>query len=267
MAKYDAIFKYFSYNIKAISNKDGIYMSEIELIRLNKYIADSGICSRRKADELIEKGLVRVNGEVALMGMRVKPTDSVMINNKFIKPVEEKVYLAFNKPVGITCTADLEDETNVIDYVNYPKRITYCGRLDKDSEGLLILTNDGDIINKMMKAVNYHEKEYIVSVDKKVTKGFIKRMSEGVYLEELDTTTRPCKVKAFDDENTFQIVLTQGLNRQIRRMCEALGFHVISLKRIRVMNIKLGNLKSGKCRELTDSEIRNLKSMLIGSKK
>lgn len=242
-------------------------MSDRELIRLNKYIADSGVCSRRKADELIEKGFVKVNGETALMGTKVSLSDEILVNGKMIKPIEEKVYLAFNKPIGITCTADEEDENNVIDFINYPKRITYCGRLDKDSEGLLILTNDGDIINMMMKAVNYHEKEYIVKVDKKVTKGFIKRMSEGVYLEELDTTTRQCKVKALDDDNSFQIILTQGLNRQIRRMCEALGFHVMSLKRVRVMNIKLGNLKSGKYRELTDQEIKILKSMLVGSKK
>lgn len=242
-------------------------MSETELIRLNKYIADSGICSRRKADELIEKGQVKVNGETASMGVKVSNNDVVSVNGKVIKPVEEKVYLAFNKPVGITCTADSDDETNVIDFIDFPKRITYCGRLDKDSEGLLIMTNDGDIINKMMKAVNYHEKEYIVKVDKKVTKGFIKRMSEGVYLEELDTTTRPCKIKAFDDEYTFNIILTQGLNRQIRRMCEALGFHVKSLKRVRVMNINLGNLKTGKYRELTTQELKTLKSMLEGSKK
>lgn len=242
-------------------------MSENELIRLNKYIADSGICSRRKADELIEKGLVKVNGETALMGTKVSSSDEVSVNGKIIKPVEEKVYLAFNKPVGITCTADSDDETNVNDFINYPKRITYCGRLDKDSEGLLIMTNDGDIINKMMKAVNFHEKEYIVTVDKKVTKGFVKRMSEGVYLEELDTTTRPCKVKAFDDEYTFQIILTQGLNRQIRRMCEALGFKVKSLKRVRVMNITLGNLKPGKYRELNPQELKSLKAMVSGSKK
>lgn len=242
-------------------------MSENNQIRLNKYIADSGICSRRKADEMIEKGLVSINGEVALMGVKVTPSDVVSVNGKIIKPVEAKIYLAFNKPIGITCTADSEDETNVIDFMAYPKRITYCGRLDKDSEGLLIMTNDGDIINKMMKAVNYHEKEYIVKVDKKVTKGFIKRMSEGVYLDELEVTTRPCKVKALDDENTFQIILTQGLNRQIRRMCEALGFHVISLKRVRVMNIKLGNLKSGKYRELTVQELKALKAMLADSKK
>lgn len=242
-------------------------MSETELIRLNKYIADSGICSRRKADVLIEKGQVKVNGETASMGVKVSNNDVVSVNGKVIKPVEETVYLAFNKPVGITCTADSDDETNVIDFIDFPKRITYCGRLDKDSEGLLIMTNDGDIINKMMKAVNYHEKEYIVKVDKKVTKGFIKRMSEGVYLEELDTTTRPCKIKAFDDEYTFNIILTQGLNRQIRRMCEALGFHVKSLKRVRVMNINLGNLKTGKYRELTTQELKTLKSMLEGSKK
>lgn len=242
-------------------------MSETDLIRLNKYIADSGICSRRKADELIEKGQVTVNGETASMGVKVSDRDIVSVNGKVIKPVEEKVYLAFNKPVGITCTADSQDETNVIDFIDFPKRITYCGRLDKDSEGLLIMTNDGDIINRMMKAVNYHEKEYIVKVDKKVTKGFVKRMSEGVYLEELDATTRPCKVKAFDDEYTFNIILTQGLNRQIRRMCEALGFHVKSLKRVRVMNINLGNLKTGKYRELTYQELKTLKSMLEGSKK
>lgn len=241
-----------------------MYMNDINTVRLNKYIADSGICSRRKADEMIEKGLVTVNGEVATMGLKVSASDVVSVNGKTVKPVEEKIYLAFNKPVGITCTADTDDETNVIDYISYPKRITYCGRLDKESEGLLIMTNDGDIINKMMKAVNYHEKEYIVTVDKKVTKGFIKRMSEGVYLEELNVTTRACKVKAFDDENTFQIILTQGLNRQIRRMCEALGFRVVSLKRVRVMNIKLGNLKSGKYRELTTQELKVLKSMISG---
>ncbi len=236
--------------------------NEQSAIRINKYIAMSGICSRRKADLLIEEGKVTINGEVAVMGSRVFPHDAVMVEGKKIEPVSEKIYLAFHKPAGITCTADRSDPTNVIDYLHYDKQITYCGRLDKDSEGLLIMTNDGDIINKMMKASNFHEKEYIVKVNKKVTKGFLRQMSEGVYLEELDVTTRPCETEALDDPMTFRIVLTQGLNRQIRRMCEALGFRVSALKRVRIMNILLGNLKAGEYRKLTDQELKKLKSQL-----
>ncbi len=234
-------------------------------IRINKYIADAGVCSRRAADELIAAGKVTVNGIVAATGQRVSEKDLICVEEKEIHPEKKKVYLAFYKPKGITCTADESDETNVIAYLHYPQRLTYCGRLDKDSEGLLIMTNDGDIINKMMKASNRHEKEYIVRVDKKVTKGFLRQLTEGVYLEELDETTRPCKAEPLEDPYEFKIILTQGLNRQIRRMCEALGFHVRFLKRVRIMNIRLGNLKSGKYRTLRDDELQKLRSMLKGS--
>ena len=236
-----------------------------EGVRLNKYISDAGICSRRKADELIESGKVTVNGNVAGLGTRVLPQDLVAVDGKPIKPVEKKVYLAFNKPKGITCTADESDPSNVFSYLDYPMKITYCGRLDKDSEGLLLLTNDGDIINKMMKASNRHEKEYVVRVSRKVTKGFLRQLSEGVYLDDLDETTRECKTYATDDPQEFRIILTQGLNRQIRRMCEALGFHVLSLKRVRVMNILLGNLKTGKIRELNASELKTMRILLKDS--
>lgn len=240
-----------------MNNQDGI--------RINKYIADAGICSRRSADTLIAQGKVTINGIVAVQGSKVSVADKVLVEGRVVKPVSQKVYLAFYKPRGITCTSDQKDPTNVIDYLHYDTRLTYCGRLDKDSEGLLILTNDGDIINKMMKASNYHEKEYIVRVSKKVTKGFLRQMSEGVYLEELDETTRPCKTEAMEDEQEFRIILTQGLNRQIRRMCEALGFHVESLKRVRIMNIRLKNLKAGAYRPLTDQELKQLKGMLVRS--
>ncbi|MCR5268270.1 MAG: pseudouridine synthase [Lachnospiraceae bacterium] len=231
-------------------------------IRINKYIADAGICSRRGADELIASGKVTVNGHIAQTGEKISDHDQVCVDGKTVRPVSKKVYLAFHKPVGITCTADTKDERNVIDHINYPIRLTYCGRLDKDSEGLLLLTNDGDIINRIMKASAYHEKEYIVKVDKPVTKGFLRQMSEGVYLEELDVTTRPCRVEALKERESFRIILTQGLNRQIRRMCDALGFHVKALKRVRIMNIRLGNLKTGEYRELTQAELRELKSQL-----
>ncbi len=231
-------------------------------IRINKYIADAGICSRRAADELILKGKVTVNDHIANPGEQVHEGDQVSVNGKAVQPVQEKVYLAFHKPKGIVCTADSSDERNVIDYLNYPIRLTYCGRLDKDSEGLLLLTNDGDIINRIMKASAFHEKEYIVRVDKNVTKGFLRQMSQGVYLEELDVTTRACKVFAMTDPNCFRIILTQGLNRQIRRMCEALGFRVIVLKRVRIMNINLNDLKAGSYRHLTKEELTELKSKL-----
>lgn len=240
-------------------------MAEQNGIRLNKFIADSGVCSRRDADRLIQAGRVSINGVLAETGQRVLDTDEVFVDSKPVKRTEEKVYLAFYKPRGITCTADRSDPNNVIDYLNYPVRLTYCGRLDKDSEGLLILTNDGDIINKMMKAKNGHDKEYLVKVDKKVTKGFLKRMAEGVYLEELDVTSRPCKVETVSEDNSFRIILTQGLNRQIRRMCDALDFHVLELKRIRVMNILLGNLKAGEYRTLSKSELNELMLLLKDS--
>jgi len=236
-------------------------------IRLNKYIADAGICSRRQADSLIEDGRVTIDGVVCENGMRVLPSMQVCIDGKEIAaPKEEKVYLAFNKPRGIVCTAEKKEKNNLIDYLNYPVRITYCGRLDKDSEGLLILTNDGDIINDMMRARNNHEKEYIVKVNKTIDDSFIKGMSEGVYLKELDITTRKCKIKKMSDKE-FSIILTQGLNRQIRRMCENFDMKVTNLKRVRVMNIELGNLKTGSFRELTKEELTNLKIQLSNCKR
>ncbi len=240
-------------------------MGEIEGIRLNKYISDAGICSRREADRLIQAGRVTVNGTRSETGVRVASGDVVCVDGKAIKPVNDKVYLALYKPKGITCTADHADPTNIIDFLGYPTKLTYCGRLDKDSEGLMIMTNDGDIINKMMKAKNGHDKEYLVRVDKKVTKGFLKRMSEGVYLEELDVTTRPCIVEPMKEPDWFKIVLTQGLNRQIRRMCDALGFHVLELKRVRVMNVRLNNLKVGEYRLLSNGEYRELMRLITNS--
>ncbi len=236
-------------------------MNEKNGTRLNKYISDAGICSRREADRVIAEGRVRVNGRLAVTGQRVLPSDQVELDGKILHPVKDRIYLALNKPRGITCTSDVKDPDNIIDFLNYPAKLTYCGRLDKDSEGLMLMTNDGDIINRMMKASQFHEKEYIVRVDRKVTVDFLKKMSAGVYLEALAVTTRPCLIEALSDEFSFRIVLTQGLNRQIRRMCEALGFHVVSLKRVRIMNIMLSNLKSGAYRPLTEEEIAKLYQM------
>nr|MCR5234421.1 pseudouridine synthase [Lachnospiraceae bacterium] len=210
-------------------------------IRINKYLAQCGICSRRGADELIEKGAVTVDGVRAENGMKVTPDTKVCVNGVAVNGVDDKVYLAFNKPRGIVCTSEKMEENNVIDYLDYPVRITYSGRLDKDSEGLLIMTNDGDLIDAMMRARNEHEKEYVVTVNKSATEAFLYGLSKGVYLEELDVKTRPCKVERISD-NSFSIVLTQGINRQIRRMCEAFGYRVRKLVRVRVMNIKLGSI-------------------------
>lgn len=236
-------------------------MNEDLGVRINKYLSEAGVCSRREADKLIEQGLVFIDGKLAENGMRVYENDTVSVNGKVVSKVEKQVYLAFNKPSGIVCTAEKKEKNNIINYINYPQRITYAGRLDKDSTGLIILTNDGDIINKMMKARNHHEKEYIVRVKNKIDADFIKRMSEGIYLDELEVTTRKCIVKKID-EYTFNIILTQGLNRQIRRMCKALGNSVVKLHRVRVMNVEIGDLKEGKYRELTSDELCKLKSML-----
>ena len=229
-------------------------------IRINKYLAQCGVCSRREADELISKGRVTVDGMPALNGMKILPGMIVKVNGKVVSGVEEKVYLAFNKPRGIVCTAMKGDERNVIDFISYPKRITYCGRLDKDSEGLLILTNDGDLIDAMMRSRNNHEKEYIVTVNKPATEAFLYELSKGVYLEELDVTTKKCKVTRISD-NSFSIILTQGLNRQIRRMCEAFGYRVRKLVRVRVMNVNLWELPTGKYRELTSDEVNTLRRL------
>lgn len=229
-------------------------------IRINKYIAEAGICSRREADRLIAEGKVLIDGSVAETGAKVTEDMHVSVNGKEITNETEKVYLAFHKPRGIVCTAEKREKDNLIDFIHYPIRVTYCGRLDKDSEGLVILTNDGDIINKMMRAYNRHEKEYAVTVDKPVTEDFLKAMRKGVYLSEIETVTRPCQAEKIS-ETEFSIILTQGLNRQIRRMCKTFGYQVKRLKRVRVMNVELGTLKTGAYRELTKTEIEELKRL------
>lgn len=232
--------------------------------RLNKYIGESGYCSRREADALIEEGRVTVNGELAQMGMKVTDDDEILIDGKRIGGNNEKpVYLAFNKPVGIECTTNREVPDNIVDYIKYPQRIFPVGRLDKASEGLIFLTNDGDIVNKILRARNNHEKEYTVTVNKPITERFIQRMSNGVPI--LDTVTRKCKVEQIS-KYVFKIILTQGLNRQIRRMCEYLGYEVVSLKRIRIINISL-DVPVGKWRYLTDSEIAQLNQLIEPSSK
>ncbi len=230
-------------------------------MRLNKYIASCGICSRREADKLIESGRVIVDGHVATPGIQVDESSTVEVDGNALVLNIEKTVLAYYKEIGVTCTEkDEHAEKTITEALDYPKRLTYAGRLDKDSEGLIIMTDDGDLIQAMMKGSNMHEKEYVVTVDKKITPRFIKEMSNGVYLEELDRTTRKCDVN-INNDYSFNIVLTQGLNRQIRRMCEALGYNVISLKRIRVMNIELDDLKPGAYREVKDDELQKLYKM------
>ncbi len=229
-------------------------------IRINKYLAQCGICSRREADKMIASGKVTIDGNIADMGARVFPGMCIRVDGNEVRGAEDKVYLAYNKPRGIVCTAYRSDERNVIDHIGYPVRITYCGRLDKDSEGLLIMTNDGALIDAMMRSRNEHEKEYIVTVNKTVTDAFLYGMSKGVFLEELDVTTRKCTVKRISDDS-FAIVLTQGLNRQIRRMCEAFGYRVRKLIRVRVMNIELGSLPADKYRMLSEDEVRELMNL------
>lgn len=233
----------------------------MEQIRLNKYLAEHGICSRREADRLIEQCRVTVNGSIAGMGTKVSDEDEVALNGKRIGGKPKTVVLAFYKPVGVTCTEkDRHAEKIITDMIHYPIRVTYAGRLDKDSEGLLLLTNDGQLIDAMMRGANRHEKEYVVKVDKEITEEFLQSMSAGIYLKELERTTRPCQVKA-EGKFTFRMILTQGLNRQIRRMCEACGYEVKKLKRVRIMNISLDKIPYGKYRELTESEMDQLYSM------
>ncbi|MCI5081579.1 MAG: 23S rRNA pseudouridine(2604) synthase RluF, partial [Saprospiraceae bacterium] len=217
-------------------------------ISLNKYISSTGICSRREADRWIEAGRVRINGQVAQKGNRVTDEDDVTIDGKPLKNKPKAVYIALNKPPGITCTTDLRDKDNIIDFVGHPQRIFPIGRIDKPSSGLILLTNDGDIVNQILRVENNHEKEYIVTVDKPVTEKFIERMSGGLPI--LGTMTRKCKVEKINTK-IFRIILTQGLNRQIRRMCEYLDYRVVYLKRVRIMNIKLGELRVGRWRDLT----------------
>lgn len=226
--------------------------------RLNKYMAQAGLCSRREADRYIEAGQVYINGQRAAIGQLVYAEDKVTIGAKQLRAAQQTVVLAWYKPVGVTCTEkDPHAKRKIGDVFKYPVRVTYAGRLDKDSEGLLLMTNDGDLINAMMRGANGHEKEYIVKVDKQVDAAFQKAMSDGLYLPELDRTTRPCIV-SLEGKYTFRIILTQGLNRQIRRMCEALGYQVKSLKRVRVVNVELGRLRPGEYREITGEEKRQL---------
>ena len=240
---------------------------EENLKRINKFLSEVGYCSRREADKLIDAGRVTINGEVPEMGTKLSPTDIVHVDGKEIKNNKtEFVYLAFNKPVGIVCTTDTRvEKDNIIDFIKYPKRIFPIGRLDKPSEGLILLTDDGDIVNKILRASNNHEKEYIVTVDKPISQTFIEYMSRGIYLEELEQTTKPCIVEKLGT-NSFKIILTQGLNRQIRRMCEYLTFEVETLKRVRIMNIKL-DMPVGEYRELTKSEFIELNRLLEDSTK
>lgn len=230
--------------------------------RLNKYLADCGICSRREADRMIEAGRVIVNGVPAQMGMRISEMDDITVDGRPLDKKDRKVVLAYYKPVGVTCTEkDKYAEKTIRDAIDYPIRVTYAGRLDKDSEGLLLLTNDGDLINGLMRAANYHEKEYLVRVNKPITDTFLQKMAEGVFLKELNVQTRPCQVEK-EGKFVFRIVLTQGLNRQIRRMCRALGFDARGIKRVRVANITIGKLKPGNYRLLTAEELDELYGQL-----
>ena len=234
-------------------------------IRINKYLSEVGYCSRRAADQLIERGRVKINGKIPEMGTKVKPGDLVEVDDEPIgEPQEAYIYLAFNKPVGIVCTTDhIREKDNIIDYINHPKRIFPIGRLDKPSEGLIFLTNDGDIVNKILRARNNHEKEYVVTVNKPITKDFIRKMSNGIPI--LGTVTRKCEVKQIGS-HSFSIILTQGLNRQIRRMCEHLDYRVAKLKRVRIMNIKL-DVPVGQWRHLNEDEILVIQSMVANSTK
>jgi len=236
----------------------------MEMKRLNKAISETGYCSRREADRLIEQGKVKVNDKIAGLGVQVSEYDKIFVEGKQITNSVKLIYLAFNKPVGITSTTDTTIKSNIIDFINFPERIFPIGRLDKPSEGLIFMTNDGDIVNKILRSKNNHEKEYVVTVNKKVTPDFIEKMSSGVPV--LDTITKKCTVKKINDF-TFNIILTQGLNRQIRRMCDYLGYEVKTLKRIRIMNVKLGNLKTGKYRYFTPAELTEVLRLVEDSVK
>lgn len=240
------------------------FQQKTEPVRLNKYLSEAGVCSRREADRLIASGRVTVDGRPGETGMKVCPGQKVCIGKKVISRQEEMVVLAVNKPVGIVCTEERRERNSIIRYLDYPVRVTYIGRLDKDSRGLLLMTNNGDIINQIMRSANRHEKEYKVTVDREVTRDFLDRMAAGVPI--LDTVTRPCQVQKIG-KYTFSIILTQGMNRQIRRMCEALGYQVKDLLRTRILNIRLGNLKEGEYRQVTDEELNELYEQIRGSSK
>ena len=232
-------------------------------MRINKYFSNLGICSRKETNRLIEEKRVVVNGVLCEPGQWVEEEDEIFLDGQKVKS-KDKVYIVLNKPVGITCTTEHKVRGNIVDFVNHEKRIFPVGRLDKDSEGLIILTNDGDIVNKILRAGNNHEKEYIVTVNKPINEEFVRRMSNGIRI--LGQVTKKCYVKK-EGNNTFRIILTQGLNRQIRRMCESLGYEVVKLKRIRIMNINLSDLKIGKWRELTYNELKDLNELILTSGK
>lgn len=238
--------------------------SNKESISLNKYISETGICSRREADDWIDKGRVRLNGEVARKGNRVFAGDKVLVNGKPLRGKPQPLYIAFNKPIGIVCTTDPAEKKNIISYINHPQRLFPIGRLDKPSQGLIFLTNDGDIVNKILRAGNEHEKEYIVSLKQTIAPGFISKMSKGLPI--LGTMTQPCFVEQIN-KDSFRIILTQGLNRQIRRMCEYLGYDVRKLKRIRIMNVRLEKLKVGEWRALTKKEMKTIFLAVANSSK
>ena len=247
-------------NTIIVSNKNEIR----DEVRLNKYISETGFCSRREADKLIEQGRVKIDGVKASTGMKVSKGQSVYVDGKPLKVENELVYIALNKPVGITCTTESKIKGNIVDFINHEKRIFPIGRLDKDSQGLIFMTNDGDIVNKILRAGNNHEKEYIVTVNKPITDEFVKGMSNGVPI--LGTVTKKCLVKK-ESKNSFRIILTQGLNRQIRRMCEYFGYEVKKLERIRIMNVSLGNLKMGSWRYLTKKELDEINRLTENSSK
>ena len=243
-------------------------MAEQHAIRLNKFISDSGFCSRREADKLIEQGQVTINGAVPELGTKVMPGDEVRVAGRLIAASAEnksdRIYIAYHKPVGITCTTERHVKGNIIDAIGHPQRIFPIGRLDKPSEGLIFLTSDGDIVNKILRAENAHDKEYVVTVNRPLSESFIQKMARGVPI--LNTVTKPCVVK-MQSKMVFNIVLTQGLNRQIRRMCEYLGYEVVKLKRTRIMSIRLAGLKPGQWRELTSDEVTQLQDAVASSSK
>ena len=233
-------------------------------ISLNKYISSTGLCSRREADKMIQAGRVQINGAPTQLGNRVFEGDRVQIDGKDLQAKPKALYIAFNKPIGIVCTTDLKERKNIIQYINHPERLFPIGRLDKPSQGLIFLTNDGDIVNKILRAGNQHEKEYIVTVNKNIHPSFIHQMGNGIPI--LGTITKKCRVEQIN-KRTFKIILTQGLNRQIRRMCTYLDYEVIKLKRVRIMNVHLGNLKIGQWRALTATEMRQIQRLIKGSSK
>ncbi len=239
-------------------------IQETQAKRLNKFISETGFCSRREADKLIDNGRVTINGKVPEMGTKVLPGDTVLVDGKPLNQKQKAIYIALNKPTGITCTTERDVPGNIVDFIGLKQRIFPIGRLDKPSDGLIFLTNDGDIVNKILRAGNNHEKEYVVRVDKPITKAFIDKMSSGVNI--LDTVTLPCKVSQ-ETKYSFRIVLTQGLNRQIRRMCEALGYEVFKLRRVRIMNITIDGIPNGKWRYLTESEVAEILRMSNRSSK